>query len=189
LGQNGTEALPSQASAGTSHSSGTTSRGGLSSSVNTTTARSQPLASSNASGPSGPVSMPSRYGTARNRKSRLFSILQHPGVPAVGVVPLQLTQPQSCPSPILPTPTPLSPLPHSEIPAPFTATDSLSPEMVSLVVRKTLEQIGVHTVEATGMRRRGQTSLGQKRGEIKKQRLMISGDADKEWKVCNQDLG
>jgi hypothetical protein len=177
------------------------------------TGQSQPLASSN--GP-GPVSMPSRYGraaTARNRKSRLFSILQNPG-PTVGVVPLQLTQPQSrssptdpsmpwtptplsslphssskipADSPMLPTPTPLSSLPHSKIPAPFAATDSL-PDIVSLVVRKTLEQIGVQTVEVTRTPRKSRTSLGQKRDEIKKQRTMISGNADKEWKVSIQNL-
>ena len=177
------------------------------------TADSQPLASSNR--PGGPVSTPSRYGraaTARNRKSRLFSILQNPG-PAVGIVPLQLTQPQSRPSPtdssmvrtptslsslpqssskipadssMLPTPTPLSPLSHSKIPAPFAATDSLSPDFVSLVVRRTLEQIGVQTVEVTGTRRKSRTSLGQKRGEIKQQRTII-GNADKEWKVSIQN--
>jgi hypothetical protein len=155
------------------------------------TAQSQPLASSN--GP-GPVSMPSRYGraaTPRNRKSRLFSILQNPG-PAVGIVPLQPTQPQSRPTPtdssMLRTPTPLSssaplsPLSHSNIPATFAATDSLSPDLVSLVVRRTLEQIGIQTVEVTGTRRRSRTSLGQKREEIKQQRAII-GNADKEWKV------
>ena len=153
--------------------------------------------------------MPSRYGragTARNRKSRLFSILQNPG-PAVGIVPLQLTQPQSRPSPtdssvsplphsrsnmpanspMFPTQTPLSPLSHSNIPAPFAATDSLSPDIVSLVVRRTLEQIGVQRVEVTGTRRRSRTSLGQKREEIKQQRTII-GNADKEWKVSIQNL-
>ena len=155
------------------------------------TAESQPLASSNRLG--GPVAMPSRYGrtaTARNRKSRLFSILQSPG-PAVGIVPLQLAQPQSRPSPTdsstLPTPTPLSPLSHSKIPAPFATTDSLSPDFVSLVVRRTLEQIGVQTVEVTGTRRRSRTSLGQKRDEIKQQQTII-GNADKEWKVSIQNL-
>jgi hypothetical protein len=159
------------------------------------TAQSQPLASSNGAGP---VSVPSRYGraaTARNRKSRLFSILQNPG-PAIGIVPLQPTQPQSRPTPdssMLRTPTqlssstPLSPLSHSNTPATFAATDSLSPDIVSLVVRKTLEQIGVQTVEVTGTRRRSRTSLGQKREEIKKQRAII-GNADKEWKVSIRNL-
>lgn len=181
------------------------------------TARSRSLASSNGLGGPLAVSMPSRYGTARNRKSRLFSILQNPS-PAVGVVPLQVTQPQSCssstdssmlPTPIplstlphseiptasdssmLPMPAPLSPLPHSKVPAPFTATDSLSPDIVSLVVRRTLEQIGVQTVEVTRTgvtRRRGRTSLGQKREEINKQRTMISGNTDKEWKVSIHNL-
>ena len=150
--------------------------------------------------------MPSRYGRAATRKSRLFGRLQNPG-PAVGVVPLQVTQPQSCPSPaslttdssMLRTPTPLSPLPHSiptdssmlpipplprsKMPAPFVATDSLSPDVVSLVVRKTLEQIGVQTVEVTRTHRRSRTNLGRKREEIKKQRTIISDNADKEWKV------
>lgn len=60
---------------------------------------------------------------------------------------------------------------------------------MSLVVKKTLEQIGVQTVEATGSPRgrRGRTSLGKKREDIKKQRTMI-GDADKEWKVRVQNL-
>jgi hypothetical protein len=152
-------------------------------------------------GPGGPVPMP-RYGTARNRKSRLFSILQHPG-PAVGVVPLQPSQPQSCSSPadspMITTPTPLSPLlphsnlptGHSNIPAPFTATGPLSPDIVSLVVRSTLEQIGIQTVEINETRRRarGQTGLGQKREEIKKQQMKISVNADKEWKVSIQNLG
>ena len=163
------------------------------------TARSHPPASLN--GPSGPVSMP-RYGTARNRKSRLFSMLQHPG-PIVGTVPLQPSQPsqpQSCLSPtdssMISTPTPLSPsLPHSKlptehskIPAPFTGP--LTPDIVSLVVRSTLEQIGVQTVEVTETRRRarGRASLGQKREEIKKQQMKISGVADKEWKVSIQNL-
>ena len=63
------------------------------------TAESQRLSSLNQ--PGGPVSMLSRYGrtaTAQNCKSRLFSILQSPG-PDVGIVSLQLTQPQSCPLP------------------------------------------------------------------------------------------
>jgi hypothetical protein len=163
------------------------------------TAQSHPPASSNK--PGGPVSMP-RYGAARNRKSRLFSILQHPG-PAVGVVPLQPSQPQSCPSPtdssMILTPPPLSPsLPHSKLPtghskmpALFTATGPLSPDIVNLVVRSTLEQIGVQTVEITKTRHRaqGRASLGQKREEIKKQQIKISGDADKEWKVSIQKLG
>jgi hypothetical protein len=160
------------------------------------TPRSQPP-----DAPGGPVSMP-RYGTARNRKSRLFSILQHPG-PVVGIVPLQPSQPQSCSSPtdsfMNLTSTPVSPsLPHSKlptehskIPAPFTATGSLSPDIVSLLVRSTLEQIGVQTVEVTETprRARARTSLGQKREEIKKQQMKISGDSDKEWKVSIQNLG
>jgi hypothetical protein len=48
-----------------------------------------------------------RHGTARNRKSRLFSVLQYPG-PAVGVVPLQVSP--TNPS-MIPRPTPLSSLP------------------------------------------------------------------------------
>lgn len=122
--------------------------------------------------------------TARNRKSRLFSILQHPG-PAVGVVPLQVAQSQSGPSDPSMT-TPLSPLP-----TPSAATDPLSPDIVSRLVRSTLEQIGVQTVEVTKMRRRawGRTSLGQKREEIMKQQMKISVDADKEWKVSIQNLG
>lgn len=77
------------------------------------------------------------------------------------------------------------------MPAPFTATGPLSPDIVSLVVRSTLEQIGVQTVEITETRRkaRGRASLGQKREEIKKQQMKISGDADKEWKVSIQNLG
>ena len=122
------------------------------------TAWSHPPASLN--GPGGPVSMP-RYGAAQNHKSHLFSILQHPG-PAVGVVPLQPSQPQSCRSPtdssmILTPPPPLLPsLLHSKLPtehskmrALFTATGPLSPNIVSLVVRSTLKQIGVQIVEIT----------------------------------------
>lgn len=62
---------------------------------------------------------------------------------------------------------------------------TLSPDIVNLVVRSTLEQIGVQTVEKTETRRRarGRNSLGQKREEIKKQQMKIPDDADKEWKV------
>jgi hypothetical protein len=78
---------------------------------------------------------------------------------------------------------PIPPLPHSKMPASFVATHSLSPDVVSLVVRKTLEQIGVQTVEVTRTHRRSRTNLGRKREEIKKQRTIISDNADKEWKV------
>ena len=171
-----------------------------------------------------------RHGAARNRKSRLFSVLQHPG-PAVGVVPLQVssTNPSMIPTPtplsslpphsnlatghspltamdpslqvsptnpsMIPTPTPLLSLPpHSNLAtehSPLTAIGPLSPDIVSLVVKSTLEQIGIQAVEVTETRRRarGRISLGQKREDIQKQQMKISGAADKEWKVSIRNLG